>query len=634
MSDPVHIATAHLLRRLNEAAHRPNKEAPPFNDPNTPFADALDSMAMVEFLAVLAEDYGVTAGAIEECVGRRFGTIAELAASLHTVGWEPGGSSQAPISAPAAPTPATLPLGWLAATTARLPQTIQTAQFMNKALGRPPGWLERHAGIEQKGVWADEDAIAVAAEAGRTCLEQAGLKAENVEGLLVTSEAPPLWMGLAAALHHRLRLGTNVVALDIGGACTGFLSALWTAQALLSQKAAVLVLTVESPTNYLRLQPGPAGENAALFGDAAAAAVLCREAPVPEAVPLSPVVLGVDGSGAGLLQVELSNFAVEFRMRRIELAGRAIEAMATSVRNLASRHGLQPADLAGVVAHGGNGRLPGLLARTLGLSQDRVWSETPRTGNLGSPRPTTLHPFRQVGSRFGGMTTGRLRLKREIWPFAAPLPLARRLCPSKPINLAPERQFVENSSDPSSPGIANPGVSGQASGRVSFGDCLLGRQGHKRAHLMPKPRARRLPLAQLIIEPNQAVQLRVVVERSRGKPAALRLFIGPVWSFVPAKALQCGKYDDLVKIHRAIKRNPWIRCRRRGQRRLDVNPADWYQFVTQDKSPGNAIDDLPKEVMDVPLKDLGEAYIELTALKLKQAQQEKAKRGKDRQILQ
>jgi 3-oxoacyl-[acyl-carrier-protein] synthase III len=85
-----------------------------------------------------------------------------------------------------------------------------------------------------------------------------------------------------------------------------------------------------------------------------------------------------------LLQLELSNGAVSFRMRRIELASRAVEAMAQSVRDLAAHHSLRIDDLAGVVAHGGNGRLPGLLARQLGLPGDRVWSETPRTRNLGS----------------------------------------------------------------------------------------------------------------------------------------------------------------------------------------------------------------------------------------------------------
>ncbi len=66
------------------------------------------------------------------------------------------------------------------------------------------------------------------------------------------------------------------------------------------------------------------------------------------------------------------------------LAGRAVRAMAGVVHELTLRNGLTPGDLAGVVAHGGNGRMPAVLARQLGLPAGRVWSEAPRAGNLGA----------------------------------------------------------------------------------------------------------------------------------------------------------------------------------------------------------------------------------------------------------
>ena len=66
------------------------------------------------------------------------------------------------------------------------------------------------------------------------------------------------------------------------------------------------------------------------------------------------------------------------------LAGRAVHTLAGQVRGLARSRGLTPADLRAVVIHGGNGRVPALVARALGVPEDRVWSETARTGNLGS----------------------------------------------------------------------------------------------------------------------------------------------------------------------------------------------------------------------------------------------------------
>jgi 3-oxoacyl-[acyl-carrier-protein] synthase III len=396
MNPTIDDVIAHLLRRLNEVSKRFDGKATSVSNPNECFADALDSMGMVEFLAVLAEDCGVTVAAIEECTGRKFGTVAELAAHVHVRGWLTAGkSASAGQPFPAEQSPRAMsplasresrvrPAGWLAATAVRLPQTIQSAAAINAALQRPPGWLERHAGIDQRRLWAEQDPLEAAADAGRACLHQAGLAARDVGALLVTSEAPPTLTGLAAALHHLLQLRVDTVALEIGTACSGFLSALWTAQALFPQVGVILVMAVEAPSRYLHLQPGPVGENAALFGDAAAASVLCAEAGTHQAARLTPVQLGVDGSSAGLLQVELSGPAVAFRMRRIELASRAVEAMAQSIREMIASHGQDLDAVTGIVCHAGNGRMSGLLARKLGLPADRVWSETARTGNLGS----------------------------------------------------------------------------------------------------------------------------------------------------------------------------------------------------------------------------------------------------------
>jgi 3-oxoacyl-[acyl-carrier-protein] synthase III len=69
--------------------------------------------------------------------------------------------------------------------------------------------------------------------------------------------------------------------------------------------------------------------------------------------------------------------------------------MAQSVRDLAERHGLPVSDLNAVVVHGGNGRLPNLIAMQLNLPPERIWSQTANTGNLGSaslPVAWAMHP--------------------------------------------------------------------------------------------------------------------------------------------------------------------------------------------------------------------------------------------------
>jgi 3-oxoacyl-[acyl-carrier-protein] synthase III len=100
--------------------------------------------------------------------------------------------------------------------------------------------------------------------------------------------------------------------------------------------------------------------------------------------PLGPVHLHADGSAARLFQALLAGGKVSLAMDGAELANRAVRVLAASVRDVARRYGLTLADLAAVVVHAGKGRIPALLARALGFPEERIRSETPRTGNLGS----------------------------------------------------------------------------------------------------------------------------------------------------------------------------------------------------------------------------------------------------------
>jgi 3-oxoacyl-[acyl-carrier-protein] synthase III len=194
-----------------------------------------------------------------------------------------------------------------------------------------------------------------------------------------------LLLGLAAALHNRLGLRPNIPALEVGNACTGFLAALWLARDLVTRCGSVLVIAVEAAGKYLKLRAGPEGEFAALFGDAAAACLLSDRPAGNQSVLLNDIVLGTDGTGVSLLQVTgWDKGSVSVAMLGKALSTRAVRTMAQATKALAEKHGLAISQLEAVISHGGNGRMPALLARQLGLPPDCVWSETAHTGNLGS----------------------------------------------------------------------------------------------------------------------------------------------------------------------------------------------------------------------------------------------------------
>jgi 3-oxoacyl-[acyl-carrier-protein] synthase-3 len=413
--------TSQLLRCVAQARSQSGQSEVTSISANTLFSDLLDSMAMVEFLLLVAQKCATTPEALEACAGHQFGTVMDLAAAMNGAGLFFQGSnlSDSPILAGESVAPA-LAQVWLSAAAARLPQQMEAASEINRRLGRPPGWLETRAGIGHRYVWREQDPLLAAADAARACLAQARIGVESVGALLVSSEAPPLLVGLAAVLHDQIGLQSHTVALEVGGACAGSIAALWLAQSLVPRVGTILTIAIEAPSQYLEIQPGPAGEAAALFGDGVATCVLTRNPSGSDAVPLRDVRFRAAGRDRALIQITCDpRGPVQLRLQGEALARRAIRTMAEIVRELTRQHDLQLADLEAVLIHGGNGRFAEMVARQLNLGSERVWSETARTGNLGSaslpfawavrhPKPKGPVVWTAVGAglTWGGALTG------------------------------------------------------------------------------------------------------------------------------------------------------------------------------------------------------------------------------------
>src|SRR6476660_2632201 len=125
MSPATQDCLRHLLRRLREVQEILGFELTN-GDPTALLADEVDSMGLVELVAVLAEDSGVRAEVIEQAVGHRFGTVGELAEALASAGLTfRDGVGVVETSAERNPTPRRAEeVGcWLGAVTLHLPET-------------------------------------------------------------------------------------------------------------------------------------------------------------------------------------------------------------------------------------------------------------------------------------------------------------------------------------------------------------------------------------------------------------------------------------------------------------------------------------------------------------------------------
>jgi 3-oxoacyl-[acyl-carrier-protein] synthase III len=257
-------------------------------------------------------------------------------------------------------------------------------------LGLEPGWIERRTGIRARRYAAGDETLSdLAVRAGEAALADAGLaRAEVALTLLATSTPDQLLPPSAPLVAHRLGL-VGSGALDVAGACAGFIHALVLADGFVrAQGRPVLIVAA----NILSRRIDPLDRaTAALFADAAAAVVLA-----PSADPttgLLGVALGSDGAQYDLVGIAAGGstrpFAPGLASAETQIAighgGRlfseAVRLMTAYALGALQRAGLTVGDVDRCVAHQANGRILAAVAHGLGLAEERMVSTIAEFGN-------------------------------------------------------------------------------------------------------------------------------------------------------------------------------------------------------------------------------------------------------------
>ena len=261
---------------------------------------------------------------------------------------------------------------------------------IEQQLGLEPGWIERRTGIRSR-YWAGdgETLSGLAAMAGDKALNIGGIAREEVAlTLLATSTPDHLLPPSAPLLAHKLGL-TRSGAIDLAGACAGFLYALTLADCFVrTHDRPVLVVAA----NILSRRINPAERaSAVLFADAAGAVVL-----VPDEDPqrgLLSADLSSDGSGYDLISIPSGGsnqpfspslapeqFLMTMRDGR-EVFSRAVDLMTATSRNALEKAGIESARIDHFIPHQANARMFDAVAHNLGIDPAKTVRTIATFGN-------------------------------------------------------------------------------------------------------------------------------------------------------------------------------------------------------------------------------------------------------------
>jgi 3-oxoacyl-[acyl-carrier-protein] synthase-3 len=259
---------------------------------------------------------------------------------------------------------------------------------VDAAFGMPDGKLRHRAGIISV-AYADteETEVSLATKAAKEVFANSKVGAEAVDWIIATSETHHAFPSLAAQLHVAIGASERCGALDVGGACLGFVYALAAARSFVESGQAATVLVVTADLHSRTLTPGRViGEFGGLFGDGASA-FLAQRTPsgTEDDFSLREFFFGCAGHFQSAIQVS----AEPGDALKVVFDGAALSRVATTrldecIRELERLSGISRLEVAAFATHQPNPRLVALLAKRCGVPLERFPPVAETRGNLGS----------------------------------------------------------------------------------------------------------------------------------------------------------------------------------------------------------------------------------------------------------
>ncbi|MBZ9772561.1 beta-ketoacyl-ACP synthase III [Mesorhizobium sp. CO1-1-8] len=258
------------------------------------------------------------------------------------------------------------------------------------SLGLEGGWIEGRTGIRSR-FWAEPDDTlsGLAAQAGDMALKAAGIDRKYIGLLLLATSTPDHLLPPSAPLvAHRLGL-EKAGAVDLAGACAGFIYALTFADGFvrLHNKPAIVIAA-----NILSRRINPTERaSAVLFADAAGALVLA-----PSGDPDHGILgasLASDGSAYGLIHIPAGGSnrpfsdEIDIAETRMTIANgqevfvKAVEMMSRCSREALMAAGLSASDVDRFVPHQANARIFDAVSKALGIDNERIVKTIADHGN-------------------------------------------------------------------------------------------------------------------------------------------------------------------------------------------------------------------------------------------------------------
>ena len=257
-----------------------------------------------------------------------------------------------------------------------LPSKVATNYDLEKMVDTSHDWIFTRSGIVERHFAADDELTSdLALHASRKAIEAAGIKADEIDMIIVATTSPEMaFPSTACILQDKLGIKNGGAAFDMQAVCGGFIYALNTADLYIRGGQAKTVLVVGAEV-LSRMLDWNDRTTCVLFGDGAGAVVL-RASDKPGIVAAK---LHADGRYNQLLKAD----------PKIAMDGKAVFKFAVNVLSdvvdeLLEDQKMSGSDISWMVPHQANIRIIEATTKKLGMDMDNVVVTVANHGNTSA----------------------------------------------------------------------------------------------------------------------------------------------------------------------------------------------------------------------------------------------------------
>ncbi|HCQ71336.1 MAG: 3-oxoacyl-ACP synthase [Alphaproteobacteria bacterium] len=282
-------------------------------------------------------------------------------------------------------------------TGAYLPEKIMTNDDLAKIVDTSDEWISQRSGIKSRHIAADDQPTSdLALRAAKQALENAGLTAADIDGVIVATTTPDsTFPSVAVRVQSALGVPPGI-AFDVQAVCSGFIYALSVANNFITahQAKRILVIGAEKMSSIVDWEDRT---TCVLFADGAGAVMLesSSDADADDQGIMS-AHLHANGDHADILYTNggpsTTGESGHIVMHGREVFKHAVTLMSDVVEEALSHNGLSASDVDFLVPHQANLRIIEGTAKKLKMSLDQVVITVDRHGNTSAASiPLALH---------------------------------------------------------------------------------------------------------------------------------------------------------------------------------------------------------------------------------------------------